>query len=169
MSEIEGMTGYLHPAYAKSLAEFGTPHELPACGGWILVRSIPHREERDAMGCYPLLACREWRHLPQSLAEIGKDLVTLALVTDPFANVGEEFLRQQFDIAKPFKGLGSGVFEIALPLRGSAFRVLYAVQIGDDIWILHAFQKKSTQGIKTPQHEIDLIKNRLKNLRELLG
>ena len=73
------------------------------------------------------------------------------------------------DIAKPFKGLGSGVFEIALPLRGSAFRVLYAVQIGDDIWILHAFQKKSTQGIKTPQHEIDQIKNRLKNLRELLG
>ena len=49
------------------------------------------------------------------------------------------------------------------------FASLYAVQIGDDIWVLHAFQKKSTQGIKTPQHEIDLIKNRLKNLKELLG
>ena len=48
------------------------------------------------------------------------------------------------DIAKPFKGLGSGVFEIALPLRGNAFRVLYAVQIGDEIWVIHAFQKKST-------------------------
>jgi phage-related protein len=73
------------------------------------------------------------------------------------------------DIAKPFKGFGSGVLEIALPWRGDAFRVVYAVQIGDEIWVLHAFQKKSTQGIKTPQHEIELIENRLKGLKELLG
>jgi phage-related protein len=73
------------------------------------------------------------------------------------------------DIAKPLKGLGSGVLEIALPWRGDAFRVVYAVQIGDEIWVLHAFQKKSTQGIKTPQHEIELIENRLKRLKEFLG
>jgi phage-related protein len=73
------------------------------------------------------------------------------------------------DIAKPLKGLGSGVFEIALPWRGNAFRVVYAVQIGDEIWVLHAFQKKSTQGIKTPPHEIELIENRLKKLKEMLG
>ena len=72
------------------------------------------------------------------------------------------------DIAKPFKGVGSGVFEIALPLRGNAFRVLYAVQIADEIWVIHAFQKKSTQGIKTPKHDVDLIVNRLKKLREML-
>ena len=72
------------------------------------------------------------------------------------------------DIAKPFKGLGSGVFEIALPLRGNAFRVVYAVQLGDEIWVLHAFQKKSNRGIKTPKHEIDLIGNRLKKLKEIL-
>src|SRR5579859_1225886 len=71
------------------------------------------------------------------------------------------------DIAKPFKGLGSGVFEIALPLRGNAYRVLYAVQIGDEIWVVHAFQKKSTQGIKTPRHEIELIADRLKRLKEM--
>jgi len=73
------------------------------------------------------------------------------------------------DIAKLLKGLGSGIFEIALPLRGNAFRVVYAVQIGEEIWVLHAFQKKSTQGIKTPPHEIELIKNRLKQLKEMLG
>jgi phage-related protein len=73
------------------------------------------------------------------------------------------------DIAKPFKGSGSGVLEIALPWRGNAFRVVYAVQIGDEIWVIHAFQKKSTQGIKTPQHEVELIENRLKRLKELLG
>ena len=66
------------------------------------------------------------------------------------------------------KGLGSGVFEVALPYRGNAFRVVYAVQIGDEIWIIHAFQKKSTAGIKTPKHEIDLVKDRLKRLKEML-
>jgi phage-related protein len=43
------------------------------------------------------------------------------------------------------------------------------VQIGDEVWVLHAFQKKSTQGIKTPQHEIELIENRLKKLKEMFG
>src|SRR5689334_11019501 len=72
------------------------------------------------------------------------------------------------DIAKPIHGMGSGVFEIALPFRGDAFRVVYAVQLGEEIWVVHAFQKKSTQGIKTPQRELDLIKDRLRRLREML-
>lgn len=46
------------------------------------------------------------------------------------------------DIAKPLKGFDDGVFEIALNRRGDAFRTVYAVQIGTDIWVLHAFQKK---------------------------
>ena len=71
-------------------------------------------------------------------------------------------------VAKPMKGLGSGVFEVALPYRSNAFRVVYAVQLGDDLWVVHAFQKKSTHGIKTPKHEIDLVKDRLKRLREIL-
>jgi phage-related protein len=45
--------------------------------------------------------------------------------------------------------------------------VVYAVQIADEIWVVHAFQKKSKRGIKTPQHEIDLIKDRLKGLEEI--
>ena len=65
-------------------------------------------------------------------------------------------------------GLGSGVFEIALPFKSDAFRVVYAVQLAEDIWVVHAFQKKSTQGVKTPKHEIDLIKDRLKRLKEML-
>ncbi len=72
------------------------------------------------------------------------------------------------DIVKPLHGLGSTVFEIALPYRGNAFRVVYAVQLGDDIWVVHAFQKKSTQGIKTPKHETELIQDRLKRLKEML-
>jgi phage-related protein len=72
------------------------------------------------------------------------------------------------DIAKPMHGLGSGVFEIALAFRGDTFRVVYAVQLADQIWVIHAFQKKSKQGIKTPKPEIDLVKDRLKSLKEAL-
>ena len=71
------------------------------------------------------------------------------------------------DIATPMRGMGSGVFEIALPFRGDAFRLVYAVQIGNDIWVVHAFQKKSTRGIKTPQRELDVIRDRLKRLKEM--
>jgi phage-related protein len=44
----------------------------------------------------------------------------------------------------------------------------FAVQLGEDLWVVHAFQKKSTQGIKTPQREIDSIRDRLKRLKEML-
>ncbi len=72
------------------------------------------------------------------------------------------------DIAKPMHVLGSGLFEIALPFRGDAFRVVYALQLAEEIWVVDAFQKKSTQGIKTPKREIDLINDRLKRLKEML-
>jgi len=55
------------------------------------------------------------------------------------------------DKAKPFKGVDGGVFEI-----------------DTDIWVIHAFQKKSKSGIKTPQMEVDLINERLKRLKEAL-
>ncbi len=70
------------------------------------------------------------------------------------------------DNAKPMKGLGSGVFEIALRYRTDAYRVVYAVRIDDNIWVVHAFQKKSPTGTKTPKPEIDLIRQRLRRLRE---
>jgi phage-related protein len=58
--------------------------------------------------------------------------------------------------------------ELALPCDGDAFRVVYAVKLGDDVWVVHAFQKKSTQGNKTPKREIALIAERLKRLKEML-
>ena len=72
------------------------------------------------------------------------------------------------DIAKPMHGMGSGVLELALKLRGDAYRVVYAVQLANELWILHAFRKKSRRGIKTPEHEIDLVRDRLKKLKEML-
>lgn len=74
---------------------------------------------------------------------------------------------QMADIAKPMKGLDGGVYEIALPHRGDAYRAECAVKPGNDLWVVHAFQKKSTQGIKPPQREIEVIRERLKRLMEM--
>jgi len=101
-------------------------------------------------------ALREFESFPEGARSICLTALTIA------AEGGKA------DIAKPMRGLGSGVFEIALPLRGDAFRVIYALQLAEDIWVVHAFQKKSTQGIKTPKHDIDLIKDRLRRLKEVL-
>jgi phage-related protein len=72
------------------------------------------------------------------------------------------------DTAKPFKGVEGGAFEIALRYRGNAYRLIYAVQIGADLWVIDAFQKKSKTGIKTPQIDIDRIRLRIKRLKEQL-
>jgi phage-related protein len=101
-------------------------------------------------------ARKDFESFPEEAQDICAEALTVA------AEGGKS------DIAKPMKGIGSGVFEIALPFRGNAFRVVYAVQIGDAIWVVHAFQKKATQGIKTPKHEIDLVKARLKRLKAML-
>jgi phage-related protein len=71
-------------------------------------------------------------------------------------------------IAKPLVGFGSGVLELGLAFRGDAYRVVFAVQLGADLWVIHAFQKKSKTGIKTPKHEINLIHARLRRVTEML-
>jgi len=71
-------------------------------------------------------------------------------------------------IAKPLIGFGSGVLELALSFRGDAFRMICAVLLGPDVWVVHAFQKKSKSGIKTPKQELDLIDVRLRRVKEML-
>jgi phage-related protein len=101
-------------------------------------------------------ALRDFETFPEAVRSICLVALTIA------AEAGKA------DIAKPMHGVGPGVFEIALPFKGDAYRVVYAVQLADDLWVVHAFQKKSTQGIKTPQRDIDVIKDRLKRLKEML-
>ncbi len=72
------------------------------------------------------------------------------------------------DIAKPLKGLGSGLFEVALKYRNDAYRTVYAVQFKERLWVLHAFQKKARRGITTPKKDIDLIRERLNRLKKEL-
>ncbi len=91
-------TGYLHPDYAASLAEFGRPRHLPLSDGWILERPVAGAGGvGDAMGPYPLFACRDWSRLAEDLdALAGSGLVSLVLVADPFGNWTEDALARCF-------------------------------------------------------------------------
>lgn len=88
-----------------SLAEFGYPRFLPASESWIQERAIPQSNYFDARGLYPLFVCRKWSNLPTDLDALQETkLVSLVVVTDPFANHDEVLLHRCFpDLVRPFK------------------------------------------------------------------
>jgi phage-related protein len=67
--------------------------------------------------------------------------------------------------AKPLTGLGVGILEIVCDYNKGVYRAVYTVKIGEFIYVLHCFQKKSKRGIKTPKQELDLIKQRLVSVK----
>lgn len=97
--------GYASRDYAFSLAEFGQIKYLPASEGWIQVSAISNSEHSDARGLYPLFACKSWSELPSDLAMLRETgLVSLVLVTDPFAGYTESLLNSCFpDLMRPYK------------------------------------------------------------------
>jgi hypothetical protein len=107
MTERDAATdasGYRHPAYAASLAEFGTPRHLPRSGGWLLERPVPGSAQTDAMGCYPLFSCRDWSGLKADVDALAADLISVALVTDPFSGCDRQALQDCFvDKVVPYK------------------------------------------------------------------
>ena len=68
--------------------------------------------------------------------------------------------------AKPWKGEGPGVLEIVADHRGDTYRAVYTVKFERAVYVLHAFQKKSPKGRKTPQSDVDLISWRLRMASE---
>ena len=69
---------------------------------------------------------------------------------------------EEYPSVKALKGFGGRtVLEIVAPFDSNAYRAVYTVRFAGVVYVLHAFQKKSTQGIATPQREIDLIRRRL--------
>ena len=68
--------------------------------------------------------------------------------------------------AKPWKGLGSGVFEVVSDLEARTFRAVYVVRLERAIYVLHCFQKKSPSGIRTAKTDVKLIERRLKAARD---
>ena len=69
--------------------------------------------------------------------------------------------------AKAMRGFaGRSVLEVVEDYRGDAYRAVYTVKFPAVVYVLHAFQKKSKRGITTPQHEIDLIRERLRRAEQ---
>ena len=69
--------------------------------------------------------------------------------------------------AKPLKGFkGAGVLEVVEDDDGSTYRAVYTVRFAEAVHVLHAFQKKSKAGAKTPAQAIQKVKARLKEAAE---
>lgn len=67
---------------------------------------------------------------------------------------------------KVLKGFGSaGVLEVVENMNGNTYRAVYTVRFHHAVYVLHCFQKKSTQGAATPKPDMDLIRDRLKAVR----
>ena len=64
---------------------------------------------------------------------------------------------------------GAGVVEVVKDYRGDTFRTVYTVRFADALYVLHAFQKKSKSGRTTPQAEMDLVRQRLRDVEEMQG
>lgn len=73
-------------------------------------------------------------------------------------------LHQNSKVLKGFHG--AGVIELKESNEAGTYRAVYTVKMEEIVFVLHVFQKKSKQGIKTPQPEIDIIKSRLKDAQE---
>lgn len=96
--------GYMHEGYARSLGFVGDLVSLPASGGYLIARNVPGSSDRDGVGCYPVFCCRDWSALGKDIDEVGRELVTVTLVTDPFGNHDPDLLKAWFpDVCRPFK------------------------------------------------------------------
>jgi phage-related protein len=69
--------------------------------------------------------------------------------------------------AKPLKSFLGGTLEVVSDHRGDTFRTVYTVRLEHAVYVLHAFQKRSKQGIATPRSEIEVVKQRLKRAMEI--
>ncbi len=69
--------------------------------------------------------------------------------------------------AKPLRGFGgAGVLEVVEDFHGDTYRAVYTVRMAGRIYALHAFQKKSSSGIKSSKADLDLIRERLKRAEQ---
>jgi phage-related protein len=78
---------------------------------------------------------------------------------------GELYLAQRGEDpphSKMLRGIGNGIFEIRDDFDSNTYRLVYAVQVGKRLYVLHAFQKKSKKGVATSPKDVELITRRYK-------
>ena len=68
-------------------------------------------------------------------------------------------------IAKTLRGFGGGaIVEVKERQEGDAYRAVYKVRFAGEVFVLHAFQKKSKKGMATPRADLELVRKRLNDL-----
>lgn len=107
------------------------------------------------------------RHTETPLHWVGSSKADLLGFPDPVIDdigyaLGVAQLGGKHPDAKPWKGAGSGVFEVVERFDGDAYRAIYTVRFKGAMYVLHAFQKKSPKGIKTDKRDEDMVQERLK-------
>jgi phage-related protein len=113
-----------------------------------------------------------WQAL-RPLRWIGSSKKDLLAIPDPVQqSFGFALYNAQVGLlhpnAKPLQGFGSaGILEIAEDWRGGTYRAVYTVRFAQSVYVLHCFQKKAKHGIETPQADMDLIRQRLKEAEAL--
>lgn len=96
-------------------------------------------------------ATREYGRFPRAVkAEMGYRLHQV--------QIGEEAPGEKPLTRGPLKGLG--IREIRDDFDRDTYRVVYTIRLATAVYVLHAFKKKSRFGISTPDHEIDVVKQR---------
>jgi phage-related protein len=109
---------------------------------------------------------------PKPVHWIGTSKVDLSVFPeDVKRRVGRALWDAQIGLkapfAKPLRGCGdAGVLEVVDDFDGDTFRAVYTVRCAGVVYVLHAFQKKSTRGIATPKSVLDLIARRLTKAQE---
>jgi phage-related protein len=104
------------------------------------------------------------------VASSQKDLLFMpkAVVSAFGYGLHQAQIGKQHISAKVLKGFGgSGVLELIENDEGGTYRAVYTVRLGKSIYVLHCFQKKSKQGIKTPHEDMNLIRSRLKIAQQM--
>lgn len=57
------------------------------------------------------------------------------------------------DVAKPWKGLGSGVMEISVAYQTDAYRTIYITEVAGSLWVVHAFKKNPRRAGQLPNRK----------------
>jgi phage-related protein len=94
---------------------------------------------------------KELKDFPLSVREDLADALALL----------DEGVNLSMPLSRPMPLVASGVHEIRLKDRYGIYRVIYFIRKQSDIWLIHAFRKKSQQ---TPKESIELAKQRLKGV-----
>lgn len=115
-SRSANASGYASEQYAMSLSEFGRVLALPESDGWLLADDIPNSQFRDGVGCYPIFSCRNWRVLSRDLDALAAQLISVRIVTDPFAEATQAELHAAFpEVCYEYKQ--HYITDLSLPLE----------------------------------------------------